>query len=160
MNEPEPETTGGTSAEGAAAARRADRYGTTGRRDAPWTGGRWIAPLLGAIVLVAGLGVAYIAFQKYGPDDIDAEQLGYTVVDDSTLSIRMKVTRADPGLPVVCFVRAMDRDGAEVGRREVLITPSESGTVELTTTVRSSARPSAGNIYGCSDRVPEYLWAR
>ncbi len=115
--------------------------------------------MIGAIVLLAGLGVAYVGFRNYGPDAIDAEQLGYTVVDDSTLSIRMKVTRDDPTRPAVCFVRAMDRDGAEVGRREVLIAPSPSGTVELTTVVRSSTRPSAGNIYGCSDRIPEYLRA-
>ncbi|MET8648362.1 MULTISPECIES: DUF4307 domain-containing protein [Nocardia] len=159
MNEPQPETTGDVSADGAAAARRADRYGTRDRRDAPGIRQRWIPATLIAIVLVAGLGIAFLGFQKYGPDDIDAEQLGYTLVDDSTLSIRLKVTRDDPSRPAVCFVRAMDRDGAEVGRREVLITPSDSGTVELTTIVRSSARPSAGNIYGCSDRVPEYLRA-
>ncbi|MEV0298757.1 DUF4307 domain-containing protein [Nocardia sp. NPDC050710] len=154
MSVPEPETTGGASAEGAAAARRADRYGTAPRARRPW-----IPLVLGLVVLAVGLGVAYLGFQKYGPDDIDAEQLGYTVVDDSTMTIRMKVTRDDPGRPAVCFVRAMDRDGAEVGRREVLIQPSESGTLELTTTVRSSARPSAGNIYGCSNQVPEYLRA-
>ena len=86
--------------------RRADRYGTTPRPTR-----RWIPFALGAVVLAAGLGVAYVGFQKYGPVDIDAEQLGYTVVDDSTISVHLKVTRKDPQQPVVCFVRAMARDG-------------------------------------------------
>jgi len=134
--------------------RRADRYGTTPRPTR-----RWIPLALGAVVLAAGLGVAYIGFQKYGPHDIDAEQLGYTVVDDSTMSVHLKVTRKDPQHPVVCFVRAMARDGSELGRRELLIEPSDSGTIELTTTVRASARPVSSSIYGCSADVPKYLRA-
>ncbi|MEV6134829.1 DUF4307 domain-containing protein [Nocardia sp. NPDC051990] len=134
--------------------RHADRYGT-----APRPKRRWIPFALGAVVLAAGLGVAYIGFQKYGPGDIDAEQLGYTVVDDSTISVHLKVTRKDPQQPVVCFVRAMARDGSELGRREVLIEPSGSGTIELTTTVRASAQPVSSSIYGCSDNVPKYLRA-
>ncbi|WP_435590351.1 DUF4307 domain-containing protein [Nocardia sp. bgisy118] len=151
-SDPTPERSGDSAAE--QARRHADRYGTK-----PRTPRRKLAVALGVVVVAAGLGVAYLGFQKFGPEDIDAEQLGYTIVDESTMTIRLKVTRDEPGEPVVCFVRAMDRDGAEVGRREVLIGPSTSGTIELTTTVRSSARPAAGNVYGCSDKVPEYLRA-
>lgn len=133
---------------------RADRYGA-----APHPKRRWIPFALGAVVLAAGLGVAYLGFQKYGPEDIDTEQLGYTVVDDSTISVHLKLTRKDPQQPVVCFVRAMARDGSELGRREVLIAPASSGTVELTTTVRASARPVSSSVYGCSEDVPKYLRA-
>ncbi|WP_328405949.1 DUF4307 domain-containing protein [Nocardia sp. NBC_00403] len=150
MTEPAPESAGGD----AAIERRADRYGTAPRRRP-----RWIPPVLGGVVVLLGLGVAYLGWQKYGPEDIEAEQLGYVVVDDSTLTVRMKITRNDPQQPVVCFVRAMDKDGTEVGRREVLVEPSDSGTIELSTTVRSSSRASAGSIYACSDQVPEYLRA-
>lgn len=133
-------------------ARPADRYGTT-------TAARpkWLIPLVALAVLVVGGAVAYVGFQKYGPADIEADELGYTVVDDSTVTLRFKVTRADPRQPVVCFVRAMDRDTVEVGRREVLITGSEHGTVEVTTEIRASSRPSSGSVYGCSATVPEYL---
>ncbi|MGN2635999.1 DUF4307 domain-containing protein [Nocardia takedensis] len=152
MNEPEPETIGGAPAAGAA--RRADRYGAAAPRRRPW-----LPVAATAAVLVLGFGVAYLGFQKYGTRDVEAEQLGYTVVDDSTLSVRLKVTRDDPTRPAVCFVRAMDRDTVEVGRREILVTSSEHGTVEFTTEVRSSSRPSAGDVYGCSMHVPEYLRA-
>ncbi|MGK8501381.1 DUF4307 domain-containing protein [Nocardia asiatica] len=155
MSQPAPEA--GGDAKAAAASESgplADRYGTRPRKRR-----RWVAPALSVVVVLAGLGVAYLGYQKYGPDDIEAEQLGYVVVDDSTMTIRLKVTRADPQRPVVCFVRAMARDGAELGRREVLVEPSDSGTVELSTVVRSSARPASGSVYACSDRVPGYLRA-
>lgn len=136
-------------------ARPADRYGATATRRP-----KWLVPLIALIVLVVGGTVAYLGFQKYGPREIEADELGYTVVDDSTVSLRFKVTRTDPERDVVCFVRAMDRDTVEVGRREVLITGSEHGTVELTTDIRTSSRPSSGSVYGCSANVPEYLRAQ
>ncbi|MEV6359542.1 DUF4307 domain-containing protein [Nocardia asteroides] len=149
MTEPAPDAAA-TSA--AAAARHADRYGTK-----PPARRLWVLVVLGIGVVVAGLGVAYLGFQKYGPKAIETEQLGYVVVDDSTLSVRMKVTRDTPQRDVVCFVRAMDRDGAEVGRREVLVPGSDSTSVQVTTTVKSSARASAGDIYGCTEQIPGYL---
>ncbi|MFE6919652.1 DUF4307 domain-containing protein [Nocardia sp. NPDC057663] len=149
MTEPAPDSAA-TSA--AAAARHADRYGRK-----PPVRRRWLLVVLGVGVLVAGLGVAYLGFQKYGPKAIETEQLGYVVDDDSTLTVRMKVTRDSPQQAVVCFVRAMDRDGAEVGRREVLVPGSDSTSVQVTTTVKSSARASAGDIYGCTEQVPGYL---
>ncbi|WP_280256642.1 DUF4307 domain-containing protein [Nocardia abscessus] len=155
MTQPAPEAGGDAEARAASpGGPPADRYGTRPRKRR-----RWVAPALGVVVVLAGLGVAYLGYQKYGPDDIEAEQLGYVVVDDSTMTIRLKVTRADPQRPAVCFVRAMARDGSELGRREVLVEPSGSGTVELTTVVRSSARPASGSVYACSDQVPGYLRA-
>ncbi|MDO3648142.1 DUF4307 domain-containing protein [Nocardia mangyaensis] len=149
MTEPAPDSAA-TSA--AAAARHAERYGTK-----PPARRVWIAVLLGVGVVIAGFGVAFLGWQKYGPEAIETEQLGYVVVDDATIDVRIKVTRAEPERDVVCFVRAMDRDGAEVGRREVLIPGSEHGSVQVSTTIKSSARPSAGDIYGCTDEVPGYL---
>ncbi|MBB5912617.1 hypothetical protein BJY24_001484 [Nocardia transvalensis] len=136
----------------APADRVADRYGTRPRRHR-----RWIPYALGAAVVLAGLIVSYAGYSKFGPKDIEPEQLGYSIVNDSTLDVHFKVTREHPDRPVVCFVRGMDSDQAEVGRREVLIPASTSGTVELTTTVRTTGRPAAGDIYGCSDKVPAYL---
>ncbi|AFU05237.1 DUF4307 domain-containing protein [Nocardia brasiliensis] len=138
----------------AAIQRPTDRYGKQ-----PSARPRWLAPALIAAVAVLGCGVAFLGWQKYGPKDIESEQLGYVVVDDATMSIRIKVTRKDPQQPVVCFVRAMARDSVEVGRREVLIPPSDSGTIQLTTTVKASERPASSSIYACSADVPEYLRA-
>ncbi|MGW0245330.1 DUF4307 domain-containing protein [Nocardia goodfellowii] len=142
-------------AESTASARHADRYGKVPRPGRPW-----IPLVLSVLVVLAGVGVAFLGYQKYGPKDIEAEGLGYQQIDDSTMTVRFKVTRKDPGQAVVCFVRVMSSNSAEIGRREVLIPPQNRGsTVELTTTVKSSSRPSAGNVYGCTDAVPAYLRA-
>ncbi|MFC9432665.1 DUF4307 domain-containing protein [Nocardia sp. NPDC057030] len=134
--------------------RPTDRYGTK-----PPVPRRRLPLVLGIVVVLLGCGVAFIGYQKYGPKDLESEQLGYTVVDDSTMTVRIKVTRKDPAQPAVCFVRAMARDSVEVGRREVLIEPSTSGTIEQTTTVKTSARAASSSIYGCSGQVPSYLRA-
>ena len=152
MTEAAPEDRPADEPEGAPSGHVADRYGTRPRRER-----RWLPPVLGVAVVIAGLIIAYVGYRQFGPKDIEPEQLGYSVVDDSTLDVHFKVTREHPDRPVVCFVRAMDSDQAEVGRREVLIEPSDSGTVELTAPIRSTARPAAANIYGCSDQVPAYL---
>ncbi|MBF6086454.1 DUF4307 domain-containing protein [Nocardia cyriacigeorgica] len=157
MTEPDPSRAADVTA------RNADRYGA--RPSGQRTRRKLIALGLGLVVLVAGVVVAYLGWSKYGPDDIQAEQLGYTVIDDSTIEVRIKVTRDDATEPVVCFVRAMSRDNAEVGRREVLIigadpnATADYGTIELTTRVRSSERPSSASVYGCTDKVPQYLRA-
>jgi hypothetical protein len=65
----------------------------------------------------------------------------------------------DPAVPVVCVVRARARDGAESGRREVLVGPSTQRTVQVTTTVKTFKPPYVGDIYGCGTTVPLYLTA-
>lgn len=134
--------------------RPADRYGIRPRKNR-----RWLPWALGPIVLVGGLVVAYLGFRTYGPQDIEPERLGYTVVDDSTVTIDFKVTRKDPGTAVACIVRAMDGDTDEVGRREILVPGSDAGTVRMDTTIKTARRAGAANVYGCTEHVPAYLRA-
>ena len=79
--------------------------------------------------------------------------------DEQTVEITISVTRKDPSRPVVCIVRARSYDGAETGRREILVGPSEAKTVQVTTTVKSFRPPVVGDIYGCGTDVPGYLVA-
>ncbi|MBU3067553.1 DUF4307 domain-containing protein [Nocardia sp. NEAU-G5] len=153
MTEAAPET--GRSDTAAPSRSLGDRYGTTRRRRTP----RWMPLALGGVVVALGLVIAYLGFKQFGPKDVDPEQLGYSVVNDSTVEAHFKVTRTHPEQPAFCFVRAMDKDGNEVGRREVLIAPSNSGTVEMKVTVRSLAKPAASDVYGCGSHVPAYLRA-
>jgi hypothetical protein len=85
--------------------------------------------------------------------------VAYDVLDEQTASVTISVTRQDPAMPVVCVVRARARDGAESGRREVLVGPSTERTVQFTTTVKTYKRPYVGDIYGCGTTVPPYLTA-
>ena len=99
---------------------------------------RRLAIGLTALVLVAGVVIAIVASQRLGSGDVQGELGGYQLVDDETLSVTIKVTRADPSRPVVCIVRARAIDGSETGRREVLVPPSSQDTVKMTTTVKST----------------------
>lgn len=114
---------------------------------------------LTALVLVVGVVIAIVASQRLGSGDVQGELGGYQLVDDETLSVTIKVTRADPSQPVVCIARARAVDGSETGRREVLVTPSSQDTVTVTTTVKSTRPPVVGDVYGCGTAVPGYLVA-
>ena len=120
---------------------------------------RWWAIGLTVLVLIAGVVVAIVASQRLGSGDVQGELGGYQLIDDETLSVTIKVTRADPSRPVVCIVRARSIDGSETGRREVLVPPSSQDTVNITTTVKSTRPPVLGDVYGCGTDVPPYLVA-
>lgn len=112
---------------------------------------------LAALTVLAGLGLAVIGYQRFEGTDVEGSTAAYEVLDDRTVSVTIRVTRKDPARPVVCIVRARSSDGAETGRREVLVGPAEAKTVRVTTTVTSYKRPVMGDIYGCGTDVPGYL---
>ncbi len=120
---------------------------------------RWLVIGLTALVLLAGVVLAIVASQRLGSGDVQGELGGYQLVDDQTLSVTIKVTRADPSRPAVCIVRARSIDGSETGRREVLVPPSPQDTVTVTTIVKSTRPPVVGDVYGCGTDVPTYLVA-
>ncbi len=136
--------------------RPAARYG---RQRLPRRSRRWWVIGLTALVLLAGVAIAIAGWQRLGTGDVQGEMGGYQLVDDETLSVTIKVTRADPSRPVVCIVRARSIDGSETGRREVLVPPSSQDTVNVTTTVKSTRPPVIGDVYGCGTEVPPYLVA-
>jgi Domain of unknown function (DUF4307) len=117
---------------------------------------RWIAIGLTGLILVAGVAIALVAWQRLGTD-VEGELGGYQLVDDETMSVTINVTRDDPSRPVACIVRARSIDGSETGRREVLVPPSSQDRVQVTTIVKSTRRPVAGDVYGCGTTVPSYL---
>jgi len=130
----------------------ADRYPTAGgssRRTRKW--------LLGALSVAVGAALAFVVYLQFGRSEIDSEIITFEVIDDSTVDLQFTVTRRDPSQEAVCVVRARSKDGQETGRREVLVPPSDSGTVVLNSTVKTSQRPGTGEMYGCSFVVPEYL---
>lgn len=118
---------------------------------------RWVVIALGALVVVVGLVVAVVGYHRFGTSDVKGSMAGYRVIDDQTASITISVTRSDPSRPVDCIVRVRSKDGSETGRRELLVPPSQEGTVQVTTTVKSSAPPVVADIYGCGTEVPAYL---
>jgi len=114
---------------------------------------------LRVLVALAALGLAVVAYQRFEGEAVKSEAVAYEVLDDQTMSVTISVTRRDPSNPVVCIVRVRSRDGAETGRREIVVAGADDKTVQATTTVKSYARPFVGDVYGCGTTVPGYLVA-
>jgi len=118
---------------------------------------RRVAIALGVLVIAAGVVIAVVGYQRLGTSDVKGSLAGYRVIDDQTAAITISVTRSDPSRPVDCIVRVRSKDGSETGRRELLVEGSQSATVQVTTTVKSSQPPVMADIYGCGTDVPAYL---
>jgi len=137
-------------------ARPESRYG---RGPLPAATRRRIAVALGVLVAAAGVVLAAVAYQRFEGVEVQGEAAAFEVLDDRTVSVTISVTRKDPSQPVVCIVRARSKDGAETGRREILVGPSPETTVQVSTTVKSYKRAFVGDVYGCGTEVPGYLVA-
>lgn len=134
----------------------ADRYPTPQRS---LRGSRILAVVLSIGVIALGVGLAFLGYNKFDNKDVEAQVISYDIVNESTIGVRFTVTREVPSDPAVCIVRARSKDGSETGRREVYVSPSESGTVEITLPIRTSQRPAIAEIYGCGNETPGYLTA-
>lgn len=130
------------------------RYRRPGLRKLPH---RFAAIVLGTLGLAAVVAVVVIGYQRLGTGDVKGDLFGYELLDDHTVAVTINVTRSDPSQSAVCIVRVRATDGSETGRREVLVGPTESATVQVKTTVKSSRPPVMGDIYGCGTDVPGYL---
>lgn len=119
---------------------------------------RWFIAL-SILVVIAGLIVAWVGYKSLSDAPVSGSGTGYEIVDDSTVDVQFTVTRSDPSKPAACVVRARSKDGAETGRREVLIPPSQDSAIGVKTTLRTSERAFVGEVYGCSIKVPDYLVA-
>ncbi|BBZ22170.1 membrane protein [Mycolicibacter hiberniae] len=131
-----------------------DRYRDTQRSTLPR---KLLAITLGALAIATAAALAVVGYQRFATAEVKGDLYGYEVLDDQTVSVKFSVTRSDPSRPAACIVRVRSSDGSETGRREILVPPSESATVQVTTTVKSSQPPVMGDVYGCGSDVPDYL---
>jgi hypothetical protein len=118
---------------------------------------RRVVIALTGLVLAVSIVIAVIGYQRLGTGAVSGTMAGYQVIDNETASVTISVTRSDPSRPVDCIVRVRAKDGSETGRREVLVLPSTQGTVQVTTTLKSSKPPVMADVYGCGTNVPGYL---
>jgi hypothetical protein len=136
---------------------RQERYTRTRRPASGGVGSKALALVLG-VAFVGAVGVAaFQVFRSTTDKDVVGTLMGYSIVDDSTMSIEFTVARDNPAAAAVCIIRARSQDGSETGRREVYIAPSPNVTVHVTAEVRTSQPPAVGALYGCGSEVPGYL---
>jgi hypothetical protein len=120
---------------------------------------RRVVVALVVLVVAAGTVIALIGYRRLSGRDVEGTLAGYRLIDDQTVSVTISVTRSDPSRPVDCIVRVRAKDGSESGRREVLVPPAQTATVQVTTIVKSSKPAVLGAVYGCGTNVPAYLHA-
>lgn len=117
-----------------------DRYGRTRRRRLPWIIG-------GALVLllVGAFGWMTVAQSM---SSVDADDLGYDVVDEHTVDVRFQVTGVQ-GKDVVCVVEALDEEFGVVGWKVVEIPAGERHAQALSTSVPTVAEATTGLVNTC-----------
>ena len=132
--------------------------GPTGRRRPPGryderSTSRTGVAVLGAVVVLAGLAVAWFTFQRYGRPPAVADVTRYSVVSDELVQVTVRV-RKDPAADVTCSVRARDLSGAEIVRERVAFGPAPGGerTTERTVELRTSRRAVTGEAGRCTAR--------
>lgn len=130
-----------------------------GRQKLSRRSGRAIAFALAVFVVVLGVVIAFVGYQRLGTSEVEGELAGYRLLDQQTVEVTITVTRSDPSRPSVCIVRGRSKDGSETGRREILVPASEAATVQVTAVVKTSRPPVIGDVYGCGSEVPGYLLA-
>ena len=130
-----------------------------GRQRLSRSGRRRVAIGMTLLIVVLGVVIATIGFQRLGRSEVKGELSAYQLLDDHTVEVTVGVTREDPSRPVVCIVRARSVDGSEIGRREILVPPSSQVTVQVTTIVKTTRPAAVGDVYGCGTDVPDYLVA-
>jgi hypothetical protein len=130
-----------------------------GRQRLSRSGRRRIAIGMTLFIVVLGVIIATIGYQRLGTSDVKGELTAYRLVDDRTVEVTVGVTRDDPSRPVVCIVRARSVDGSETGRREILVPPSSQVTVQVDAIVKTTKPAAVGDVYGCGTDVPGYLVA-
>jgi Domain of unknown function (DUF4307) len=126
------------------ASRPVDRYGRAAR---PMPSRR-VVGLLAAVVVLAGLAVAYLGYRSFGDPPISASVLAFTVTGPQEVSARFAVQRDDPRRPASCVLRARAWDGAEVGRVTVPV-PAGAADTALTALVRTSRKAVIAEIFSC-----------
>ena len=117
-----------------------------GRYDEPRRLPRPLAYALAGVLAVLVLLGTFLAWQRSSAHRSSASVISYRVVDDHTVEIRFDVAK-DEGATVVCALRAVGSDGAEVGKKDVTVGP---GPRVVTATVTTSRRAAVGEVVGCS----------
>lgn len=139
----------------ATAAKRSARYGDTNRR---LPGKLIVVGIVG--MLIIAMTYVFVQMNRMSTPDVSATQAGWAREEgreDDVFIFTLDVTREDPSLDAYCIIYALNYDVAEVGRRDVLIPAGGPSTVRMDVPIQTREQAVAGEVYGCSTEMPEFL---
>lgn len=117
-----------------------ERYGRTRSRRLPW--------VIGAAVVALVIGVAGWLTVSQAAEAVDADDLGYEVVDAHTVSVRFQIT-APAGRVVFCALEALDEEFGVVGWRIVEIAAGDAHSRSFTERIPTVAEATTGLVNSC-----------
>ena len=117
-----------------------ERYGRTRARRTPWI----IAGIV-AVLVVGAFGWMIVAQSM---SSVDADDLGYELVDEHTVDVRFQVSGVQ-GKDVVCVVEALDEEFGVVGWKVVEIPAGDSHTQALSAVVPTVSAATTGLVNTC-----------
>jgi len=110
-------------------------------------GPRWVMPVLVALVVLAGLGVAVAYYRNFGTQPLNAQVTAFHI-EDHGITLTAQVTRNHADRPVSCVLAAQARDHGVIGRVTVRL-PAGGKTPSVSRTIRTKTRPYAGEVESC-----------
>jgi hypothetical protein len=117
-----------------------DRYGRTRRRRWPWIVG-------GGLALLAVGAFSWMTVAQ-SMASVDADDLGFTLVDEYSVEVSFQVTGVQ-GRDVVCALEALDEEFGVVGWKIVEIPAGDSHSQAKSVTIPTVAEATTGLVNTC-----------
>ncbi|MDO5030408.1 MAG: DUF4307 domain-containing protein [Corynebacterium sp.] len=132
------------------------RYGDTKNRTLP---AKLVVIGILAMLVITGAYI-FVQMNRVSAPDVSASQAGWSRTpgkEDEQFIFTLDVTREKPELDSYCIIYALNYDVAEVGRRDVFIPGGGEKTVRMDVPISTREMAVAGDVYGCSTEIPEFL---
>lgn len=117
-----------------------ERYGRTARGRLPWIIG-------GAVALAVVIAFGWMTVAS-SMNSVDADDLGFDVVDEHSVTLRFQVT-APAGSDLVCAVEAQDEEFGVVGWKIVRIPASDAHSQALSVSIPTVATATTSLVNTC-----------
>ncbi|WP_336501128.1 DUF4307 domain-containing protein [Microbacterium paraoxydans] len=117
-----------------------ERYGRTRRRRWPWF-------LAGAVALLLLAALAWSTVSQ-SMSSVDADDLGFELVDEHAVDVRFQVTGVQ-GKDVVCVLEALDEEFGVVGWKIVEIPAGDAHSLTRAERIPTVAEATTGLVNTC-----------
>ena len=117
-----------------------ERYGRTRRRRLPWI-------IAGAIALVVIGAFAWMTVAQ-SMSSVDADDLGFELVDEHAVDVRFQVTGVQ-GKDVVCVLEALDEEFGVVGWKVVELPATDRHSQTRSERIPTVAEATTGLVNTC-----------